>query len=332
MRVIGPGGVVVAMALAASAPVSATRIESTARRIPAHVAAHRLLVVPVTVNGAGPYPFLLDTGATSSMVAADLARDLALPPLGHAIQQTTTAAGSALLVQATLMLGSVRREGDVISAALGAVREMDPAIRGIVGQDLLRLGNWWLDYRGRSVVEDTAGRARRRGPGRTPRPSLAWRPSRHRHAAPRPPLPAARARLRGLFGRDVRGRRGGGRERGERRARHPRRSNHRANGFGGAAPSGPGGNPPLCRRDARRYGRAHGRRASPHRAVRRRLLRQPRGRGRPQPAAVTAVRDPLTLCSVWDGRGLTVRTGAPTLAGWTSSSRPGASAPRAPSR
>lgn len=157
MRVIGPGGVVVAMALAASAPVSATRIESTARRIPAHVAAHRLLVVPVTVNGAGPYPFLLDTGATSSMVAADLARDLALPPLGHAIQQTTTAAGSALLVQATLMLGSVRREGDVISAALGAVREMDPAIRGIVGQDLLRLGNWWLDYRGRSVVEDTAG-------------------------------------------------------------------------------------------------------------------------------------------------------------------------------
>jgi hypothetical protein len=157
MRRIRNVGVMAAMALATSALVSATSAESTVRRIPARVAARRLLVVPVTVNGAGPYPFLLDTGATSSMVAADLARELSLPPLGHAVQQTTTAAGSALLVQATLMLGSVRREGDVISAALGPVREMDPAIRGIVGQDLLRLGNWWLDYRGRAVVEDTTG-------------------------------------------------------------------------------------------------------------------------------------------------------------------------------
>jgi hypothetical protein len=108
MRGFGAGGVVVAMALAASAPVGAARIESTARRIPARVAAHRLLVVPVTVNGAGPYPFLLDTGATSSMVAADLARDLALPPLGHAVHETPTAAGSALLVQATLIRVTVR--------------------------------------------------------------------------------------------------------------------------------------------------------------------------------------------------------------------------------
>ena len=156
MRGRQSGGIVTAVVLAISAPADAT-LESTARRIPARVAAHRLLVVPVTVNGSGPYPFLLDTGATSSMVASDLARELALPHLGEAVQETATATGAVSLVQATLTLGRVRREGDVISAPLAAVRAMDPAIRGILGQDLLRHGNWWLDHRGGSLLEDAAG-------------------------------------------------------------------------------------------------------------------------------------------------------------------------------
>jgi aspartyl protease len=157
MRGIRPVWILMAMGLALSAPAYGTTVESTARRIHARVAAHRLLVVPVTVNGAGPYPFLLDTGATSSMVADDLARELGLPHVGRAVQETTTATGSVDLVQAMLTLGSVQRNGDVISAPLDAVRQMDPAIRGLVGQDLLRLGNWWLDYRGASLVEDTGG-------------------------------------------------------------------------------------------------------------------------------------------------------------------------------
>jgi aspartyl protease len=157
MRNARPSWIVMGMGLALSGPVHGTTVESPARRIHARVAARRLLVVPVTVNGAGPYPFLLDTGATSSVVAEDLARELALPHAGHAVQETTTATASVDLVQVTLTLGGVRREGDVISGALDAVRAVDPAIRGIVGQDLLRLGNWWLDYRGASLVEDPAG-------------------------------------------------------------------------------------------------------------------------------------------------------------------------------
>jgi hypothetical protein len=150
-------GVLVAGAVALSVPGGAPIGEPGVRRIPARIAAQRLLVVPVRVNGTGPYPFLLDTGATSSMLDEELARDLHLRPAGVGLQQTSTGAGRVRLLRATLALGTVEREGEVIGASLAPVRGVDPALRGIVGQDLLRLGNWWLDYRGASVLQDTGG-------------------------------------------------------------------------------------------------------------------------------------------------------------------------------
>jgi aspartyl protease len=120
----------------------------------------RLLVVPVTVNGTGPYPFLLDTGATSSMIDETLADRLALPRLGAALQETATTARNVDLVRATLALGSVERDGDVLRAPLDAVRAVDPSIRGLLGQDVLRRGNWWLDYRGGVLVEEQGSELR----------------------------------------------------------------------------------------------------------------------------------------------------------------------------
>ena len=188
MRGLRTGWIVVTAGLAASGPARAMTLESDVRRIPARMVAHRLFVVPVTVNGTGPYPFLLDTGATSSMVADDLACELALPPAGLGLQQTPTAAGAAPLVQATLTLGRVRREGDVIRAPLTEVRALDPAIRGLLGQDVLRLGNWWLDYRGAALLEDPAGRLGRTDLGE--RLSVHWhgeRPAIEARPPDRPP-------------------------------------------------------------------------------------------------------------------------------------------------
>jgi hypothetical protein len=149
--------VVAAAAAVLSGTAQARSIETTAWRIPVRLVGGRLLIVPVTVNGTGPYPFLLDTGATSSMIDEALAGRLALPPLGAAIQETATSATTVDLVRTTLALGSVERDGDVLRAPLGAVQAVDPAILGILGQDVLRRGNWWLDYRGASLVEDPDG-------------------------------------------------------------------------------------------------------------------------------------------------------------------------------
>jgi predicted aspartyl protease len=39
----------------------------------------RRLTVQVTINGAGPYPFLVDTGASASVISSELAASLDLP-------------------------------------------------------------------------------------------------------------------------------------------------------------------------------------------------------------------------------------------------------------
>lgn len=146
-----------AAALAGSPAAGATEAGSPGHAIRARFLAGGFVVVPVTVNGTGPHPFLLDTGGTSSMVDEALARELELPGAGRALQHLATGAASIGLVRARLRLGSVERDGEVICAPLVALRKVDPRIRGLIGQDLLRRSNWWLDYRRRLVVEDADG-------------------------------------------------------------------------------------------------------------------------------------------------------------------------------
>jgi hypothetical protein len=147
--------------LVASLPAGAVPLARDGRGlgdpIPIRLIAGRLAVVPVIVQGTGPYPFLLDTGGTSSMVDEGLARELGLPDLGATVQETATGAEPVHLVRTTLRLGGVESEGDVIRARLTALEAIDRRIRGVVGQDLLRRANWWLDYRGRALVQDTEG-------------------------------------------------------------------------------------------------------------------------------------------------------------------------------
>ena len=128
-----------------------------ARRVPLRVAAGRLLIVPVTVDGFGPYPFLLDTGATRSLVDESLADRLRLPRAGLIAHETAVRAGSATLVQAALALGGIRREGALIRTRLDSLADLDPRPLGVVGQDLLRQANWWIDYESASLVADADG-------------------------------------------------------------------------------------------------------------------------------------------------------------------------------
>lgn len=128
-------------------------------RVKVRITAGRYVMVPVTVNGTGPYPFLLDTGATSTMLDPALVDRLRLPPAGSAVEQTATRSGAADLVLASLAVGGVtRRDLAVITTPLDAVQALEPSIVGVLGQDLLRTANWWLDYEGRLLVADTEGR------------------------------------------------------------------------------------------------------------------------------------------------------------------------------
>lgn len=145
------------LALVLLAPVRGGSVEAGPRRIPLRIVAGRLLIVPVKVDGTGPYPFLLDTGATRSLVDETLADHLRLPRAGVVAHETAVAADSAALVRGALTLGGVQGDGTLIRANLDSLADLDPRPRGVVGQDLLRLANWWIDYRSASLVEDTDG-------------------------------------------------------------------------------------------------------------------------------------------------------------------------------
>jgi len=49
-----------------------------------------LMIVPTMVNGAGPFNFLLDTGATHTVIDPALARQLQLPMIGEASLTTVS--------------------------------------------------------------------------------------------------------------------------------------------------------------------------------------------------------------------------------------------------
>lgn len=111
---------------------------------------HRyMIVVPVRVNGTGPYPFLLDTGATSSAVDPQLSNDLHLPAAKSArlasLADTTDA--RRVFVQ-SLSLGPLDSGPlPVLVQPLAEFKTFDAHLRGVLGQDLLLRSNFLIDNR-----------------------------------------------------------------------------------------------------------------------------------------------------------------------------------------
>jgi hypothetical protein len=142
------------MALIVSATVAAGEPKSVALSINAAGA----VVAPVTINGKGPFLFLVDTGSSRSVVSDSLARRLAIAPIDSAPVLTSTGRELRPIVRLDLTaIGAVRSEGlfaSVVSSTQLAA--MVRGIEGIIGQDFLFAFNYTLDYR-RQRLTWTAG-------------------------------------------------------------------------------------------------------------------------------------------------------------------------------
>jgi len=102
-------------------------------------------VVNVLLNGKGPYPFILDTGATVVAVDPDLQAELALPP------QPDAPPGISRLDQ--LGVGGAILQGVVVVPAPhmpGLVGDVTP--RGILGASFFPGYLLTLDYPGRKIL------------------------------------------------------------------------------------------------------------------------------------------------------------------------------------
>ena len=111
------------------------------------------IVVPVRVNGLGPFPFLLDTGSSHTVVSESLAQQLG----AAAVAKTVVSSPIGEDLRAVVRLDRVEL-GPLTAYAVMSSVVPDQALgqagqqRGLLGQDVLALTRYTLDFRDRRVI------------------------------------------------------------------------------------------------------------------------------------------------------------------------------------
>ena len=107
-----------------------------------------LMVVPMLVNGKGPFDFVIDTATNTTLVDPDLVQRTELRPVGTKLLTALT--GKTVVKRYVLDRLQVGNESytqvEVLAQPMPAVHDLDSRIHGILGFDVLRLKPFRLDY------------------------------------------------------------------------------------------------------------------------------------------------------------------------------------------
>jgi predicted aspartyl protease len=149
--------IVALLALAPTTPATQSRQD-----VRFTVDANGAVVVPVHLDGHGPFYFMIDTGASASLVADTVVRRLGAPIVARAEVITATGREMREVAQVRVMLGGVSAERLLPSVIPASVlSSVAPRLDGILGQDFLMPHNYTLDYRRRtfrwSILDDMGG-------------------------------------------------------------------------------------------------------------------------------------------------------------------------------
>jgi predicted aspartyl protease len=127
--------------------------------VPFHFVRGFAVMVPVTVNGSGPYDFMLDTGSTITSVDRELGQELALQSRGQGTVMTLTErASTSLAIARSVAFGPVTEQNvEVMVRDLSGLRHIAPTARGVLGQNALNHCDFLLDYRHKWMEFDTDG-------------------------------------------------------------------------------------------------------------------------------------------------------------------------------
>ena len=115
---------------------------------------HGGIVVVATLNGAGPYRLLLDTGASHSSISEDVARAIGARPVARGIVSSPAGDREYPIVSVDhLAIGPI-----TVAAMPTVVPARDlrvaGAIDGVLGQDVLSALRYTIDYRQRRIAWD----------------------------------------------------------------------------------------------------------------------------------------------------------------------------------
>ena len=109
---------------------------------------HALIVIPVRINQAGPFDFMVDTGSQVTVIDPSLAAELDLKPQGRVgLVSVASFAQASVTVLDTLEADSkVVEKSPAIVQDLGQIQAADPRIRGVLGESFLAHFDLLVDY------------------------------------------------------------------------------------------------------------------------------------------------------------------------------------------
>jgi predicted aspartyl protease len=136
--------------------VAAAGADRTPASVPLSIDGNGGIVVDVRINAAGPFRFILDTGAGRSLVSDDLAREIAAPAVAKS--EVVTIAGSEvrLVVRLRSLAMASASVDDLLAVVVPGPQlpRLGGRVRGVLGQDFLSAFNYTLDYRRRRLTWD----------------------------------------------------------------------------------------------------------------------------------------------------------------------------------
>jgi predicted aspartyl protease len=151
----------VVLALAICAPGFAAALDQT-QPTPQIVTARiklddlSMIIVPVSINGSGPYDFMLDTGCSKSIVDKRLADQLGLSRVSGktVVGMLASAQMSVVHADSLSVAGATVGGGDILSTDhLATISNM---ARGVLGEDFLRNFDVLIDYRHQVIRLESA--------------------------------------------------------------------------------------------------------------------------------------------------------------------------------
>lgn len=116
-----------------------------------------LIVIPVTINGSGPYDFVLDTGSNNTILDQKLVDNLSLPR-----GKATTIFGargsmslSAVYADSLAIAGATVDGKGLFLFSSANLTSLPQKVRGILGEDFLQKFDILIDYRHRIIQLDS---------------------------------------------------------------------------------------------------------------------------------------------------------------------------------
>jgi hypothetical protein len=124
------------------------------------VVAGALIVVPVSINHAGPFDFLVDTGSQLTVIDPALASQLGLKAKGTVgLVSSVNLLEASVAVPDTLEVGAHMVEQSMVAVQeLRQLQAADPRIRGVLGENFLGHFDFLIDYRHKLLCLDEANR------------------------------------------------------------------------------------------------------------------------------------------------------------------------------